>query len=73
MRIRQERLDSNVRVSKMEAGISEVIMNTDDTYVEEILLALQNVQARWINMLRNEEIPSLDKEDDEEEDEGSIT
>lgn len=73
MRIRQERLDSNVRVSKLEVAIAEAIEGVDDIYVEEILLALLGIQNHWVNVLRSAEIPSIEKEADEEADEGSTT
>lgn len=72
MRIRQERLDSNVRVSSLEVAISEAVMAADGIYVEEIVLALQNVQTRWLNTLRNEEIPAVEKESNDDND-GSTT
>ena len=68
MRIRKERLESNVRVSNMEVAIAEAISNQDGVYVEEIVLALQEVQSHWLNILRNDEVPSLDKTDEEEND-----
>lgn len=74
MRIRQERLDSNIRVSQLEAEFAKVIVDAPDgVYVEEIVLALLNVQNHWVNVLRNHEIPSIEKEADEEADEGSTT
>lgn len=73
MRIRKERLESNIRTSHLEAELAKVISKVDDIYVEEIILALQGVQSYWVNVLRNEEIPSIEKEDDEEADEGSPT
>ena len=73
MRIRKERLESNIRVSQLEADMAQVISNTDDLYVEEILLALQGLQTYWINVLRNDEIPSIEKEPDEDEHERGTT
>ena len=73
MRIRKERLESNIRTSRLEADMAKVISKTEDLYVEEILLALNGLQAYWINVLRNDEIPSIEKESDEETNEGSTT
>jgi hypothetical protein len=73
MRIRKERLESNIRTSQLEADMAKVISNTEDLYVEEVLLALNGLQAYWINVLRNDEIPSIEKESDEESNEGSTT
>lgn len=73
MRIRKERVESNLRVTELQIAISEAISKNEGVYVEEILLALQNEQSHWINILRNDEVPSVEKEDDEEADEGSTT
>lgn len=65
MRIRKERVESNLRVTQLQIGISEAISSNEGIYVEEILLALQQEQSHWINILRNDEVPSIEKDDDE--------
>lgn len=70
MRIRKERLESNIRTSQLESELARVVAEAPEgIYVEEIILALSNLQAYWVNVLRNEEIPSVEKD----EDEGSTT
>lgn len=68
MRIRRERLDSNIRISKLEIALSEAIDQIGDEYTYvEIITSLQNHAARWANYARNEECPSIEKEDDGDE------
>lgn len=70
MRIRKERLESNIRTSQLESELARVVAEAPEgIYVEEIILALSNLQSYWVNVLRNEEIPSVEKD----EDEGSTT
>lgn len=67
MRIRKERQESNVRITKLEVHISQAISDTEGDYTHlEIILALQNQTAWWVNHARNLECPSIQKDEDDE-------
>ena len=70
MRFRKERLESNIRTSQLESELARVVAEAPEgIYVEEIILALSNLQSYWVNVLRNGEIACVEKD----EDEGSTT
>lgn len=63
-RISKERQESNIRVSTLEASISRALAtNTPEELTHlEILEALGRVQARWLQVARNNETASVSKE-----------